>query len=131
MKIETILEPKDMGCAENCTFCGTPTRLWDNVTKQTPICESCTEKVNKLINNQIEADTKDIIKVVNEKIDTTNTDYALQQFIGFIEGKGRGNVIDLSESMGLTKSEWEIIRNDVVMSNFNIKSELDNYFNIK
>ena len=43
---------------------------------------------------------------------STQLDLADAQFIGFNQGKADGNIIDLIESMGLTKEEWEEWKKD-------------------
>lgn len=55
-------------------------------------------------------------------------DKAIQQFIGFVEALSSRNVINLAESMGLTKKEWIEIRKDSITDNHSIREELDEHF---
>ena len=65
--------------------------------------------------------------------DIKQIELAIQQFIGFTSAIRCNKIIDLVESMGLTKEEWIIIREqeEHLFSNDNHLEDIDNHFNIK
>jgi len=52
------------------------------------------------------------------------------QFIGFVHGKHGYGVLDLVISMGLTRTEWSSLRNQLTMNASDV-TEIDNYFSKK
>ena len=56
-------------------------------------------------------------------------EFAVQQFTGFHEAvRGRNDVIDLVNSMGLTKAEFKQIRKDLGFMHHDELAELDHHF---
>lgn len=58
-------------------------------------------------------------------------DNAIQQITGYIECMHNSNIISLVESMALTLDEWMVIRDNDFINKYDIKEDIDNYFNIK
>ncbi len=63
-----------------------------------------------------------------KKTNNSMLDLAEAQFTGFTYGKDN-NILGLVESMGLTKEEWILLKNNTYISE-NDKEFIDKYFNM-
>jgi len=54
-------------------------------------------------------------------------DAARQQFDGFLEGRSHGDITKLANTMGLKRTEWEILRRDSFLPEKDIEA-LNAYF---
>lgn len=54
---------------------------------------------------------------------------AIMQFVGYSHAKDGGGLVSLIEAMGLTKSEWDNIKNAYLGLSKSEKKQIDNYFN--
>lgn len=66
-----------------------------------------------------------------KQIEYHNPEFALQQFIGFVAGRRGEGVTYLVEAMGLSKREWEEIKDDCIFDNGNLREDLEEYFKNK
>lgn len=70
-------------------------------------------------------------KYPKQKHEYHNPEFALQQFIGYVAGRRGEGTIHLVESMGLSKREWEEIKDDCIFNNGDLREDLEEYFKNK
>jgi len=66
---------------------------------------------------------------MKRQLDKGELDKAIAQFIGYKAAKNGDSIIALTKAMGLTKAEYEAIRDDIALAHYtDDRSELDEYF---